>query len=207
MQTFEEVIDAFHRGAREHKLQVMDVQSWVDTIRLDRSYRMLIVPEADPPPHRIRTELSFSWPAKYTVESTHGPTCCMYHDPEDSCVHQELEPDAGISIEGRYLLDVRDADAATDLGTRVRQVIEQVVEYENAPQIHFAIADEGDGPLDVTEVSAISWWELDVVRAVEVAPLLREISKVLAALLESDLLPKDEGEDEEDSPGFLRPHL
>jgi hypothetical protein len=192
MHTYEEVIRALHFAVAQSGLRVIDEQSWIDTVSLERNYRAVIVLIGDPPPHRIRAELSFPWPAEYTVESTHGPTCCMYHGPEERCPHQILSPEAVAAIDIRYLLDVHDAAAAPEIGERVRALLEKALQYESAPEIHFSIAEGQEGPIAVNELSANTIWDIDVVDAIDMAPAIDEINRVLAALLGSGLLPKEE---------------
>lgn len=192
MLTYEEVIHLLVQAAEEAGLRLYDEQSWLDTISLERSYRVLAVPTSDHPPHRVRAEISFPWPIVYSVESTHGPTCCLYHDPGDPCPHQETRPEATLTLEIRYLLDVKDAATATDVGARVRSVIERELEYDIVPQIHFAIAEEGDGPLSVTEVTANTWWEIDLGETLDAGPVMREVARVIDALLKEDIFPKGE---------------
>ncbi len=192
MHTYEEVIRALHAGAAQSGLRIIDEQSWIDMVSLERNYRAVIVLVGDPPPYRIRAELSFPWPAKYTVESTHGPTCCMYHGPEERCPHQLLAPEAVAAIDIRYLLDVRDAAAATDIGERVRAILEKTLLYESAPEIHFSIAEGQEGPVAVNELSANTIWDVDVVETVDLAPAIDEINRVLTALLAAGILPKED---------------
>lgn len=194
MRTYEEVIHALHTLAAEQGLQLHEEQSWIDSVTLDRSYRVMAVTAGDEAPFRVRAELAFPWPAKYTVESTHGPTCCMYHAPEDRCPHQDLSPEAIVALDLRYLLDVQDAATATDLSGRVREVLEKTLEYDSAPEIHFAIAEGSSGPVAVTELSANTIWDIDVGDEIDFTPAIREVAGVLQALLASGLLPKEDGE-------------
>ncbi len=196
MRTYEEVIHSLHAAAAKHGMQMFDRQSWIDYVTLDRSYRIMAVTKGDEPPHRVRAELSFPWPAKYTVESTHGPNCCMYHAPEDRCPHQELSPEAVVALDIRYLLDVQDAAAATELGDSVRALLERTLEYDSAPEIHFAIAEGGTGPVAVTELSATTIWDIDVSEEIDFGPPIEEVANVLTALLASELLPKETGKGE-----------
>lgn len=196
MHTYEELVRQLRTTAAQHGLRILEEQSWIDSVSLERSYRAMCVLVGDTPPFRVRAELSFPWPAIYTVESTHGPTCCMYHSPEDRCPHQEVSPEALVALDIRYLLDVVDSSSASELGEQVRQVLERTLEYDSAPEIHFSIAEGVDVPVAVTELSANTIWDIEVVEQIDLVPPVREVSQVLQALLDSGLLPKGaSGED------------
>lgn len=192
MLTYENVIKALDDAAASAEIRLYDGQSWMDTISLERTYRVFAVPASDPSPHRVRAEITFPWPVTYTVESVHGPTCCLYHGPDDPCPHQVTEPEVGLGLEIRYLLDVHDADAATDAGARVREIVEAELTGDATAQIHFSIAEEGDGPVSLNEIFAHTWWEFTLSNTLDLSPAIDELRRVLNSLLASDLLPKDQ---------------
>lgn len=192
MLTYEAVIETLGNAADGAQIRLYDAQSWMDTISLERTYRVFAVPASDQTPHRVRAEITFPWPVTYTVESVHGPTCCLYHGPDDPCPHQVMEPEVNLGLEVRYLLDVHDADAATDAGARVRQIVEAELAGDATAQIHFAISEEGDGPVSLTEVFAHTWWEFELGNTLDLSSAFDELRRVLTSLLASDLFPKDQ---------------
>ncbi|MCS6845725.1 MAG: hypothetical protein NZ528_15605 [Caldilineales bacterium] len=180
--TFEHVINSLLWAATQNKLRVYELRSTLDIITLDREFKAYVVPQSWKPPYHLYAEISFYWPAEYSVAGTHGDEviCTMYHDSEEECPHEPGGAEFPLDIEVHYqmpdaLVSSVDSDAGVEaIARRIRSLFAEAAPQSNAVTVEVGASFADDG-LRLTSIAAHGFWALE--------EEMRDLSKVAMALL------------------------
>ena len=149
-------------------LHTYGVEDQLELHQMNRSFRVLCVPDDWEPPFEIRAQFQFHWSceqAAYSIYGTEG-LCALYHDLDEECTHYELSAQPMIELEIKYhlpdhaVLALNNAADMKYFGQRVREAHRECVEHENLVAVRFQSVFYQDR-LYVSSAVASHFWVIE----------------------------------------------
>ncbi|MBM7865319.1 hypothetical protein GTO89_00855 [Heliobacterium gestii] len=185
MLTYEDVWDDLLAAMEDSGLEPFEVQNFIETSTCLREFRCYCQVPGASAGSEIRAEIAFVWDAVQTARSVYGheaPPPSGFRMAPGFLSRDGAMADA-LELEIKYYFPAKDFESAGFLTRTVQNIIMGIVDHRNFPEVNFEISVAPDQVVHVHRAYAFYRWPVPLnTERLELAPLCREIARVLQAL-------------------------